>query len=189
MPLTSLIGLPGSGKSTVGRTIARRLGMRFVDTDAEIERRAGKAVRDIFEAAGEVAFRDLEAAVVADLVCGTNAVIATGGGTVLRPANRLALNTATTVVYLRCRPDTLFRRLRNDKRRPLLQVNDPLVKLRELFSERDPLYRETAHFVIECERPTVTMLANTVMMQLELAGFANSDRASPRADLPNDDQS
>jgi shikimate kinase len=163
--------MPGSGKSTVGRHLARSLGMAFVDTDQEIERREGQAIRAIFDERGEASFRDLEEAVVAELCSGPTKVLATGGGAVLRDANREALRHTGTVVYLRSTPEELFRRLRHDTQRPLLQVEDPLRKLRELFRQRDPLYRRTAHFVIETGRPTVHHLVNMILSQLELAGL------------------
>lgn len=100
-------------------------------------------------------------------------MIATGGGAVLREANRRLLHDRSTVVYLRSAPEELFRRLRHDTRRPLLQVADPLRKLRELYRERDPLYRRTAHFVIETGRPSVPTLVNMILMQLELAGIVD----------------
>jgi shikimate kinase len=162
--------MPGAGKSTAGRHLAAALHLPFVDADAEIERRIGMSIRAFFEREGEPAFRDVEEQVVADLVQGAAKVIATGGGTVLRPANRRALHEHTTVVYLRALPEELFRRLRHDRQRPLLQVADPMRKLRELFRERDPLYRETAHFTIETGRPSVASLVNMILMQLELAG-------------------
>jgi shikimate kinase len=98
-------------------------------------------------------------------------VIATGGGAVLRPANRERLHASGQVLYLRSSPEELFRRLRHDSSRPLLQVDDPLARLRTLYAERDPLYREAAHFVIETGRPSVPTLTNMIMMQLELAGL------------------
>jgi shikimate kinase len=98
-------------------------------------------------------------------------VIATGGGAVLRPANRERLRAAGQVFYLRSTPEDVFRRVRHDKGRPLLQVDDPLQRLRDLFAQRDPLYRETAHFVIETGRPTVPTLVNMILMQLELTGL------------------
>lgn len=165
--------MPGSGKSTVGRHLARSLGLPFLDTDHEIERREGQSVRAIFDARGEAAFRDLEGSVVAELCGSPPKVLATGGGAVLREANRAELRQAGTVVYLRSTPEELFRRLRHDTQRPLLQVDDPLRKLRELFRQRDPLYRRTAHFVIETGRPTVHHLVNMILSQLELAGLVD----------------
>jgi shikimate kinase len=173
--LISLIGLPGSGKSTVGRQLARRLNLPFIDSDAEIEKRLGCSIREYFEREGEVAFRDVEQAVVADLCiahssAATAAVLSTGGGTVLREANRATLRANGHVVYLRSSPDDVFKRLRHDRNRPLLQVGDPLQRLRDLYAVRDPLYRETAHYVVETGRPSVAALVNIIIMQLELAG-------------------
>jgi shikimate kinase len=170
----SLIGMPGGGKSTVGRHLARHLHLPFVDSDHEIEARIGGPIRDFFAAQGEAAFRDVEQQVIDAMTQGDAKVLATGGGAVLREPNRHALRERTTVVYLRSTPEELFRRLRHDTHRPLLQVRDPLRRLRDLFRERDPLYRSTAHFVIETARPSVPTLVNMILMQLELAGILQS---------------
>lgn len=175
--------MPGAGKSTAGRHLASALGMPFVDVDIEIERRIGMSIRAFFEREGEVAFRDVEQEVLADLAQRGGLVLATGGGSVLREANRQVLRDHTTVVYLRAAPEELFRRLRHDTQRPLLQVADPLRKLRDLFQARDPLYRETAHFIIETGRPSVPTLVNMILMQLELAGVVSAFRA-PKAAAP-----
>lgn len=163
--------MPGGGKSTVGRHLARHLHLPFVDSDHEIEARLGGSIRDYFQTHGEPAFRDVEQEVIDALTQPGERVLATGGGVVLREANRRALHERTTVVYLRSSPEELFRRLRHDTHRPLLQVRDPLKRLRELYRERDPLYRRTAHFVIETARPSVPTLVNMILMQLELAGL------------------
>ncbi|HWI84576.1 shikimate kinase [Ramlibacter sp.] len=168
--LIVLIGLPGSGKSTVGRHLARRLGLPFRDSDHEIEQRIGCPIREFFAREGEAAFRDIEEQVIAELTGPGDGVLATGGGAVLRPANRQRLRDSAHVVYLRSPPEELYRRLRHDSQRPLLQVADPLQRLRTLYEERDPLYRETCHYVIETGRPSVSTLVNMVLMQLELAG-------------------
>ncbi len=177
----ALIGLPGCGKSTVGRNLARRLDSSFFDSDIVIERRLQCSIRAFFEREGEPAFRDVEEEVLADLVGECRAVIATGGGAVLREGNRRRLRGQATVVYLRSHPDELFRRLRHDTQRPLLQVRDPQKRLRELYQQRDPLYRETAHFIIETGRPSVSTLVNMVAMQLELAGISadSVERSAP----------
>jgi shikimate kinase len=180
----ALVGMPGSGKSTVGRHLARQLGLAFADTDHEIERRIGGSIRDYFEAEGEAAFRDLEQQVVAELSTRQGGVLATGGGAVLREANRDALRAHGTVLYLRSTPEDLFRRLRHDMHRPLLQVGDPLKRLRDLFRERDPLYRRCAHYVIETGRPSVPTLVNMVLMQLELAGLVDPSRVASSVDAP-----
>ncbi len=177
----SLVGMPGSGKSTVGRHLARHLGLPFVDTDHLIEQRIGCSIREFFELQGEPAFRDLEAQVINEATAEPAAcVIATGGGAVLRDSNRELLRSRSTVLYLRATPEDLARRLRHDTHRPLLQGSgDALKRLRALFSERDPLYRRTAHYVIEAQRPSVHSLVNMVLMQLELAGIA-APRVAPR---------
>lgn len=166
----ALVGLPGSGKSTIGRQLARRLGVPFADTDHVIEQQLGCSIREYFEREGEDRFRDVEEAVIDELTTRHDGVIATGGGAVLRPANRAHLRERAKVIYLRSSPEEVFRRLRHDTNRPLLQVKDPLGRLRDLYAVRDPLYREAAHFVIETGRPTVSTLINMIMMQLELAG-------------------
>ena len=163
--------MPGCGKSTVGRHLARQLNLRFLDSDTEIERRLGMPIRDYFAAQGESGFRDVEQDVLDELSQLPEVLIATGGGAVLRPSNRDALHSRTHVFYLRNTPEELHRRLRHDNQRPLLQVADPLRRLRELYRERDPLYRRTAHFVVEAARPSVPALIGMVMMQLELAGI------------------
>ncbi len=167
-----LVGLPGSGKSTVGRQLSRRLALPFFDSDQVIEQRLGCSIREFFEREGEERFRDLEAEVIDELTRQASAVISTGGGSVLRPVNRQRLHDRGQVIYLRSHPDELFRRLRHDHKRPLLQVADPLQRLRDLYEQRDPLYRETAHFTIETGRPSVNTLVNMIVMQVELAGLA-----------------
>lgn len=166
----SLIGLPGAGKSTVGRQLARRLQLPFFDSDHVIEQRLGCSIREYFEREGEDRFRDLEASVIDELTQNPAAILSTGGGVVLRPENRHNLHSRTQVVYLNSSPDELFRRLRHDRSRPLLQVADPLQRLRDLHAQRDPLYRETAKFQIDTGRPSVATLVNTIVMQLEVAG-------------------
>ena len=170
MSRIALVGLPGSGKSTVGRQLARRLQLPFIDSDPVIEQRLGCSIREYFEREGEDSFRDVEEAVIDDLTQNHEGVLSTGGGSVLRPLNRERLRMRGHVVYLRSSPEEVFRRLRHDVSRPLLQVSDPLARLRDLFAGRDPLYREAAHFVVETGRPSVATLVNMIVMQLELAG-------------------
>ncbi|MFN3829107.1 MAG: shikimate kinase [Tepidimonas ignava] len=182
MTTLALIGLPGAGKSTVGRQLARRLQVPFVDSDAVIEDRIGCTIREFFEREGEEAFRDLEEAVLDELTQGPPCVLSTGGGAVLRPLNRQRLRARGRVFYLRSTPEELYRRLRHDRTRPLLQVADPLQRLRDLYAVRDPLYRETAHYVIETGRPTVATLVNMILMQLELGdGAPTSVQAQAQA--------
>ena len=168
--ILSLVGLPGSGKTTVGRQLARRLSVHFVDSDHVIETRIGCSIKEFFAAEGEERFRDIESEVIDQLTQRSDGVVSTGGGAVLRDVNRQHLHSRGKVIYLRSSPEELFRRLRHDVTRPILQVADPLAKLRELFAARDPLYREVAHFVLETGRPSVSTLVNMIIMQLELSG-------------------
>lgn len=183
--IIGLVGLPGSGKSTVGRQLARRLSLPFSDSDHVIEQRLGCSIREYFEREGEERFRDLEQEVLDQLTRGGAGVLSTGGGAVLRAENRAHLRQRGRVVYLRSTPEEVFRRLRHDRNRPLLQVADPLQRLRDLYAVRDPLYRETAHFVIETGRPSVATLVNMIVMQLEMdgmdlaQGLAAGDRRAP----------
>ena len=172
--MIALIGLPGSGKSTVGRQLARRLQLPFFDSDHVIEQQLGCSIREFFEREGEGRFRDIEASVIDALTQGQEGVLSTGGGVVLRPENRNNLRDRTQVVYLNSSPDELFRRLRHDKNRPLLQVADPLLRLRDLYAQRHPLYRETAHFSVDTGRPSVAALVNMIVMQLDHAGVLSS---------------
>ena len=164
--MLALVGMPGSGKSTVGRQLARRLHLPFIDLDQRIEAHLGHSIREHFEREGEEAFRDLEQHMLAEVLKEPFAVLSTGGGTVLRPANREQLRTHSTVIYLRTMPHEVFRRLRNDLNRPLLQVTDPMGRLRELFQTRDPLYKESAHHVIDLPRPRVGVLIQTILSKL-----------------------
>ena len=168
--MISLVGLPGSGKTTVGRQLARRLQLPFVDADHAVEARIGCSIREYFEREGEARFRDMEQDVLDELTQSPDKVLSTGGGAVLREANRQHLQQRGRVVYLKSTPEELFRRLRHDTNRPLLQVADPLLKLKNLFAERDPLYRDVAHFTLETGRPSVATLVNMIVMQLELSG-------------------
>jgi shikimate kinase len=163
-----LIGLPGSGKTTIGRQLAKRLRLPFVDSDQAIEERLGGSIRDFFEREGEARFRDLEQSVIDELTQGPSCVLSTGGGVVLREANRVHLRARGQVFYLRSTPEEVFRRIRHDRSRPLLLVPDPLQTLRDLYAVRDPLYRETAHYQVETGRPSVATLVNMIVMQLEL---------------------
>ena len=163
----ALVGLPGSGKSAVGKRLAQRLQCDFIDSDHLIEERIGCSIRDYFEREGEERFRDLEQDVLALLAQSPRGVLSTGGGSVLRPANRQVLSAHFDVIYLRSSPEDLYRRLRHDVKRPLLQVADPLGRLRELHRLRDPLYREVAHRVVETGRPSVSALVSQIAQDFE----------------------
>ena len=144
-----LVGMMGAGKTSVGRMLARDLGKTFYDSDQHIEARTGVKIPVIFELEGEASFRAREAAAIEELTALHNVVLATGGGAVLSEANRQALHTRGTVVYLRASVNELWHRTRHDRNRPLLQTADPLARLTELYAQRDPLYREVAHVVMD----------------------------------------
>ncbi len=160
-----LVGLPGAGKSTLGRQLARRLGKTFIDADAELERKLGVTIATIFEIEGEASFRDREEAALIELAAMTNIVLATGGGVVIRAANRDRLRMNGTVVYLHAPPETLRERTRRSRHRPLLNTADPGARLIELYTARDPLYREVAVCVVESGRDEIARFAR----QLETA--------------------
>jgi len=167
-----LVGMPGSGKSTLGRLLAKRLDKLFYDTDAEIERRLGVTIPVIFELEGEAGFREREAAVLADFVEHSNVILATGGGAILRPANREKLKANGTVLYLHATPEVLWERTRRSKHRPMLRAADPRARLIELYEFRDPLYREAADFVVESDQSHVVHLVHRLEQQLRAAARA-----------------
>lgn len=162
-----LVGMPGAGKTTVGRQLARRLQRSFVDADHEIEARTGVRIPLIFDIEGEQGFRDRESKVIAELADQANLIVATGGGAVLRPENRALLKQGGTVVYIRAVPNLLFERTRLDPNRPLLQVADPLKKLEELFAQRDPLYREVADVVIDSLGGSIAQMVKQLERELQ----------------------
>ncbi len=162
-----LVGMPGAGKTTIGRQLARRLQRTFIDADHEIEARTGVRIPLIFDIEGEQGFRNREAKVIADLAGDTDLIVATGGGAVLRPENRMALKQSGTVVYLQAAPRLLFERTRLDPNRPLLQVADPMQKIEELFAQRDPLYREVADIVINSLGGSVSHLVKQLERELQ----------------------
>jgi shikimate kinase len=162
-----LVGLPGSGKSTLGRQLARRLGKTFVDADHELERALGVTIATIFEIEGEASFRDREEAALATMVARTDIVLATGGGVVIRRANRERLTANGTVVYLHAQPAQAWLRVRGSHHRPLLNTPDKLARLEQLYRERDPLYREVADRVVDNGRAEIARFADDLEAQAQ----------------------
>ena len=156
----------GAGKTTVGKLLAKHLGKLFIDSDHEIERRTGVKVHLIFELEGEAGFRARETAVIDELTQQENIVLATGGGAILYAENREALHNRGTVIYLRANVEDLWRRTRHDKNRPLLQTENPRARLQQLLNQRDPLYRETAHVVIDTGEQNVQKLVRQLEKEL-----------------------
>lgn len=165
----ALVGLPGSGKSTIGRYLAKRWSMPFVDVDVAIEEHIGCTIRDFFAKEGESRFRDVEQEVLAALLARPEkTVVATGGGAVLKAENRQELAGHAQVVYLSASPHEIAKRLQRDTQRPLLQVDNPLQRLLDLHAIRDPLYKEVADFVVAGSGLSAAQVAQRVAMQIEL---------------------
>ena len=144
-----LVGLMGAGKSTIGRHLAKALGLEFVDSDHEIERRTGASIPLIFDVEGEAGFRQREKKIIYELSRRDGIVLATGGGVVLDPDNRARLRERGQVVYLYATVEQLLTRTAKDRNRPLLQTADPRARLQELLEVRDALYREVADVVVD----------------------------------------
>ena len=158
-----LVGMMGAGKTTLGRALAQRLRLRFTDTDRVLVERTGVPVATVFEIEGEAGFRRREASVLAELAAGDDQVIATGGGAILAPENREVMRANGTVVYLRARLESLWERTRHDTSRPLLQTADPRGTLARLLEQRDPLYREAAHVIVDTgSQSAATLVARVV---------------------------
>jgi shikimate kinase len=164
-----LVGPMGAGKSTIGRRLANLLGREFVDSDKQIEARTGVDIPTIFEFEQEDGFRDRESAVIEELTRREGIVLATGGGAVLRPANRQHMKERGFVIYLRTSVDEQLRRTAHDRNRPLLQTADPRAKLEALLAERAPLYTEVADLIVDTDRGNARALAQRIVKRLRQA--------------------
>ena len=163
-----LVGMMGSGKSNVGKKLARRLEIPFVDSDTEIVERAGQSIPELFATQGEAAFRQREAAMITELLeRSPRLIIATGGGAVLDPATRARLRSGATVVWLRATAGPLAQRIKRDGSRPLL-ADDPDGAVRRLVAEREPLYREVADHVIDVDHLERKVVTERVLAALQL---------------------
>jgi 3-dehydroquinate synthase len=170
-----LVGLMGSGKTTIGRALAKRLNKRFIDADHEIEARTGATIPLIFEIEGEASFRQREADVIRDLTAQEGIVLATGGGAVLNETSRQLLKERGIVVYLRASVSSILQRTSHDRHRPLLQTADPKARIEELSHQRAPLYQEIAHIIVETGRPNVQSVVQNILAQLDKPLIAEDD--------------
>jgi shikimate kinase len=161
-----LVGMPGCGKTTVGRELAKRLALRFVDADQEVELRTGVKIPTIFEIEGEAGFRRRETQTIDALTQESGLVLATGGGAVIAAENRQMLRERGVVIYLNVPPPILWERTRHDHGRPLLQVPDPRARLQQLHTTRDPFYREIAHIIVEGGRGTPSAMVRCIEREL-----------------------
>ena len=171
-----LVGMMGAGKTTLGKALAQRLAREFLDTDRVLVERTGVAVATIFDIEGEPGFRRRETLALAELAERSECVVATGGGIVLAPENRQAMRAAGTVIYLRARLENLWERTRLDSTRPLLSTSDPRGTLARLLEEREPLYREVAHLVVETGSQSAATLVNRVAAALRSHESASDSR-------------
>ncbi len=164
-----LVGLMGSGKSTIGRHLAKSLELEFVDSDHEIERRTGANIPLIFDVEGEAGFRQREKKVIDELTQRRGVVLATGGGAVLDPENRARLRERGKVIYLYATAEQLLSRTAKDRNRPLLQTADPRARLQELLAVRDALYREVADLVVDTGGRTARSAEREILAKIRPA--------------------
>jgi shikimate kinase len=161
-----LVGMMGSGKTTIGRRLAARLDREFIDADKELELRCGVPVSTIFELEGEDGFRRREAGLIDELTQRAGLVLATGGGAVLLPENRSKLRERGYVIFLRTGAAELWQRLKRDKVRPLLRTENPRQRIGELLAMREPLYREVAHLTMTSGRVPVDVRVTDIIGRL-----------------------
>ena len=161
------IGMPGVGKTTLGKMLAQQTQHRFVDADHFLMERMGVDIPTIFALEGEEGFRKRETAILEELTAQNKIILATGGGAVINPANRRFLSERGTVIYLEATAETLLERIRPHKDRPLLQVDNPLEKLKSLIIERTPLYREIADYTVSIDNKACHQLIQTLLSIME----------------------
>ena len=157
----------GAGKTTIGRQLAKRLSKDFYDSDHEIEKHTGADIPLIFELEGEEGFRKRESQVLKELVSLENIVLSTGGGSVLDPENRKLFSDNGIIIYLKSNAEKLYKRIADDKRRPLLQTDDRLNKIRMILEEREPIYIELANHVVETQEHSIKQITQEILELLK----------------------
>ncbi len=160
-----LVGPMGAGKSTIGRRLSKRLDRKYFDSDFEIERRTGVKISLIFEIEDEEGFRRRESQVIDELTNQSNIILATGGGVILDSKNRECLVERGFVIYLKAGLEQLLKRTAKDKKRPLLQIENPKIQLERLLQEREPYYQEVADMIIESDRRPVKNIIEDICSQ------------------------
>lgn len=176
-----LVGLMGAGKSTIGRHLAKSLGLEFLDSDHEIERRTGAGIPLIFDVEGEAGFRQREKKVIDELTRRSGVVLATGGGAVLDPENRGHLRERGTVIYLYATVDQLLSRTAKDRNRPLLRTLDPRARLQALLVARDGFYREVATLVVDTGGRSVRSAEKEILAKIDPAAVKSPGKSPRRA--------
>ena len=189
-PNVYLVGPMGSGKTTIGKRVASKLGLEFLDCDSILESRTGASVNLIFDVEGEEGFRERESALLRELSARRGCLIATGGGCILRPENRALMKRTGMVVYLRTSVAQQLKRLRLDKSRPLLQAPDRRERLEAMAEKRNPLYEEVADIVFPSQRRSIALaverLSGTILSYFE-SGSSSPRYRSPRRRVPGND--
>ena len=158
-----LVGTMGAGKTTIGRQLAKKLSKEFYDSDHEIEKHTGADISLIFELEGEEGFRKRESQLLKEIVSNKNIVLSTGGGAVLDPENRKLLSDNGIIIYLKSTAEKLYRRIADDKRRPLIQTDDRLNKIKKILEEREPLYQSLANEIIETQELSIKQITQKIL--------------------------
>lgn len=168
-----LIGFMGTGKTIVGKQLAKRLGFNYLDIDREIEKNTGMTISEIFQTQGESRFRDMEAEAISATSGLSNTVISTGGGAVLRSENLRCLRENGILICLSAKPETIYERVRHSKSRPLLQTEDPLNTIRQLINQREPYYRQ-ADMVVETDGLSPSQIVDEIINSIKGMKHGNS---------------
>jgi shikimate kinase len=177
-----LVGMMGSGKTTIAKSLAKQLGKTFVDSDDEITKRTGVTIPHIFDIEGEAGFRQRESMAIQEITERNNLVLATGGGAVLAAENREVLRQNGIVIYLKANAHDLWQRTRHDRSRPLLQTGDPYAKVKELMRQRDPLYHQVADIIVHSGKQSAHVLMQHLLAEIERYMKVNGQQENRQSD-------